>query len=186
MTPVFTKFYGAPPVNEAEVLRYAGLRGEAEDVTRLLRECESEAEGVLKFAVCHTVTDALFPGEDVTRRLEGCRRAVVFAATIGVGIDRLIAKYGVISPAKALLLDALGAERIEALCDLFCADLALDAGVNGLETTTRFSPGYGDFPLEYQKNVISLLDAPRRIGLTLNDSLLLSPTKSVTAVVGLK
>lgn len=186
MTPVFIKYYEAPPVDEAEVLRYAGLVGDFDGILPLLRECVSEAEGVLRYSVCHTVTDAVFPGEDITRHLEGCRKAVVFAATVGIGIDRLIAGYGALSPTKALLLQALGAERVEALCDVFCADLALDAGVNGLKTTSRFSPGYGDFPLEAQKNIITLLDTPRRIGLTLNESLMLSPTKSVTAVVGLK
>ncbi|MBR3258643.1 MAG: vitamin B12 dependent methionine synthase, partial [Eggerthellaceae bacterium] len=47
-------------------------------------------------------------------------------------------------------------------------------------------PGYGDLPLEVQPDLLGLLDASRRLGITLSDSLLMSPTKSVTAIVGLR
>ena len=114
--------------------------------------------------------------------MRGCKRAVVFAATVGIGLDRLIAKYGRLSPSKALMLQAIGAERIEALCDAFCAELAakLDCKLR-----PRFSPGYGDFPITAQKELFAVLDCTRQIGVTLNDSLLMSPTKSVTAIVGI-
>ncbi|MBQ5601557.1 MAG: Vitamin B12 dependent methionine synthase activation subunit, partial [Clostridia bacterium] len=71
---------------------------------------------------------------------------------------------------------------IEALCDAFCADIKKEYNT-GLEP--RFSPGYGDLPLSAQKNIFAVLDPERRIGLTLNSSLLMSPSKSVTAFVGL-
>jgi len=116
------------------------------------------------------------------RNLAGCDRIVVFAATVGLGLDRLIARYGHVSPAKALLLQAIGAERIEALCDVFCDKIRLDTG---LAAAPRFSPGYGDFPLELQRDIFRVLDCPRKIGLTLNESLLMSPSKSVTAILGL-
>ena len=50
--------------------------------------------------------------------------------------------------------------------------------------TFRFSPGYADFPLEVQPKLLEILDAPRRIGLTVSPSLLLIPTKSVTCILG--
>lgn len=118
----------------------------------------------------------------LARNLQGCCRVALMGATLGVGIDRLIAKYGRISPAKALMLQAIGAERIEALCDAFCAWLN---GETGLHLRPRFSPGYGDLPLSVQAELFPLLDCQRRIGLTLTDSLLMSPSKSVTAFVGL-
>ena len=121
----------------------------------------------------------------LSRCLAGCGGAVVFAATVGMGLDRLIHRAQATSPARALMLQALGAERIEALCDAFCRDLAAQAAERGLAARPRFSPGYGDWPLEAQRDIFRLLDCPRRIGLTLNNSLLMSPTKSVTAVVGL-
>ena len=54
-----------------------------------------------------------------------------------------------------------------------------------LHRTDRFSPGYGDLPLDLQPALCAALDAQRRLGLTVTDSLLLNPVKSVTAVIGL-
>ena len=107
-----------------------------------------------------------------------------FAATIGIAIDRLISKYNHISPVKALFMQAIGAERIEALCNLFNSEIRDEAVAKGGTTRPRFSPGYGDLPLEVQKEFVILLDCSRRLGVTLNESLLMSPSKSVTAVIG--
>ena len=74
-------------------------------------------------------------------------------------------------------MQALGAERVEALCDAFCAEFE--------GAKMRFSPGYGDLPLDTQRALFALLDCPRKLGLTLNESLLMSPSKSVTAIMGL-
>ena len=49
----------------------------------------------------------------------------------------------------------------------------------------RFSPGYGDFSILYQKDVLRMLDAPKKIGLTMTDGYMLTPTKSVTAIIGI-
>ena len=90
-------------------------------------------------------------------------------------------RYTSLSPAKALFFQAIGAERIESLCDTFCAELK----ENGLQLRPRFSPGYGDLPLDLQKDLFRVLDCSRKIGLTLNESLLMSPSKSVTAIIGI-
>jgi cobalamin-dependent methionine synthase I len=52
--------------------------------------------------------------------------------------------------------------------------------------TPRFSPGYGDLPLEIQKPLLSFLDAEKTVGITLSSSLLMTPTKSITAIAGIK
>ena len=114
-----------------------------------------------------------------------CEKAVIFAATIGVEIDRLIAKYSRLSPAKAFCYQAIGAERVEELCDGFCESVNEKLGAGGEMLKPRFSPGYGDLPLETQKMIFSLLDCPKRIGVSLGDSLLMSPSKSVTAFAGI-
>ena len=106
---------------------------------------------------------------------------MIFAATIGVEIDRLIAKYSRLSPAKAFCCQAIGAERVEELCESVNEKL----GAGGEMLKPRFSPGYGDLPLETQKMIFSLLDCPKRIGVSLGDSLLMSPSKSVTAFAGI-
>ena len=129
--------------------------------------------------------DTCVDSHDLAVALRGCERVVLFAATVGHTIDRLIARYGKIAPSRALLLQAIGAERVEALCNRFCDELAKEARARGLATRPRFSPGYGDLSLELQRELFRILDCPRRIGLSLNQSLLMSPTKSVTALVGL-
>lgn len=187
---VFVKTYSPPPFRIREILRYAGCLGNTDErLNALLGECIAECEGVFSYRVCYlerTIDESFFGrGNTVKKRLNGCERAVVFAATVGLGIDRLIAKYGTVSTAKALLFQAIGAERIESLCNAFCADMASGYEERGLYALPRFSPGYGDFPLEKQREFFRVLDCPRKIGLSLNDSLLMSPTKSVTGVVGL-
>ena len=169
-------------VNVRELLRYAGHRAEAEDELReLLSSVIEEALPALTYQVCYrrmplAELPALQASKGLTRSLRGSREVVLFGATVGLELDRLIARYQRISPARALLFHALGAERIECLCDAFCGEFP--------GATTRFSPGYGDFPLSAQRDLFALLDCSRKIGLTLNESLIMSPSKSVTAIFG--
>ena len=128
---------------------------------------------------------AVVKSADLKKNLRGCRKIILFAATIGLGTDRLIARYSRTSPAKALCFQAIGAERIESLCDVFNKEVSQQCRRNGFFTRPRFSPGYGDLPLDVQKSIFSVLDCPRKIGLSLNESLLMSPSKSVTAIIGL-
>jgi cobalamin-dependent methionine synthase I len=120
--------------------------------------------------------------EKLTINLKNCESAIIFGATLGTDIDRIIMKYGKLSPTKALFFQAIGATMIEALCDEFCNEIKNDLNVN---LKPRFSPGYGDLDLSCQKSIFKLLNCSKNIGLTLNDSLLMSPTKSVTAFVGI-
>lgn len=182
------KSYAPMPICRREILRYSGCRDDGGELADLIDECIAEAEGALTYKVCRCeLTDSELNKlrekyDTAARHLQGCERAIVFAATVGVGIDRLIARYSRLSPVKALVFQALGAERVEALCDEFCADIEKEYRCF---TRERFSPGYGDLPLEYQREIFALLDCERKIGLTLNASLMMSPSKSVTAVVGL-
>lgn len=189
--PVYTKTYTAPPINRREIFRYLGARDDVPEVSALVDECIAEAQGALSYKVCFCEVDVLREGNALIlgtvktsssalgKNLSGCERAVIFAATVGVSLDRLIARYSAGAPSKAVVLDAIGAERIEALCDEFSTDISSEC-----ETRPRFSPGYGDFALEAQRDIFALLDCPRKIGLALNESLLMSPSKSVTAIIG--
>lgn len=101
----------------------------------------------------------------------------IFAATIGVGADRLIARYSPILPSRAVITDGCATAAIEAFCDYICGEVFCT------EKQARFSPGYGDLPLEMQKDILSLLGTSLNMGLSMTDSYLLTPTKSVTAIV---
>jgi len=193
-------------VNKNEIMRYAGMLGANEDFSmQVLDSCIKEALDVSTYRVSYAVychddnSDKAFSGlpfdaatsTNLMKNLNGCSKTVMFAATIGAAIDRLITRYSRISPVKALFFQAIGAERIEKLCDVFCDDIAKGNIENlksdcGYITHPRFSPGYGDLPLSVQKDFFRVLDCNRKLGLTLNDSLLMSPSKSVTAIVGIE
>lgn len=181
-----------PPVNEKEALRYAGVKEATPEVTALLHECMSLCHQQINPRVCYAVYPvkmaeqielgfARLESQSLRRNLAGCREIVLFAATIGLEIDRLIARYAHLSPARSVMLQAIGTERIESLCDAFEQALIQQ----GYHLRPRFSPGYGDVPLALQRDVFAALDCPRRIGMSLNESLLMSPSKSVTAIIGL-
>jgi hypothetical protein len=157
-----------------EALLYGCVLMSGADATSALADYVADGEVDLGFAKV--------PSAALARNLAGCKRAILFAATVGLEVDRLIARYSRLQPVKGLMFQAIGTERVEALCDAFCADMDCRMG-GGLRR--RFSPGYGDLPLELQNNIFRVLDCSKTIGLTLNGSLLMSPTKSVTAIAGI-
>lgn len=186
-----------PPVNRKEILRYMGAVSSPE-TEKLIEACLGEAQTVLTYRVCYGIFPlseeengvrfpfAFFPSQQLKTALSGCEQGIVFAATVGVGIDRLIARAKAHSPAKALCLHAIGAERVESLCDTFLKKMEEEFLPLGQALRPRFSPGYGDLTLSVQTPLFQALDCPRKIGLTLNESLLMSPSKSVTAIVGVE
>ena len=178
-----------PAPDKKMILRYA--RGkEATGVDALLEDAIREGTPALKPKLCFAVLPVSLQGDTVifdtlsvgsrglAAFLSSCDRAVLFAATVGADADRLITRAEATSPVRALLLDAFFTERVEALCNSFTAQYT--------KPENRFSPGYDDLPLGFQKNMFSLLDCPRKIGLTLGESLLMMPTKSVTAIIGIQ
>lgn len=190
--------FDAPPVSRREVLRYAGCKAETEEVSRLVDKCCEETEGRLSYRVCYDIYDLRRSGDTLSfanintqsdtlkTAFNGCGGVLVFGATVGAEMDRLILKYSHLEPSKALIMQALGAERIESLCDAFCRETAQELTRQGKTLLPRVSPGYGDIPLTMQKELFALLDCPRKIGLTLSEQLIMSPSKSVTALAGIK
>ena len=115
------------------------------------------------------------------KNLEGCKSAYVFAATAGIGIDRLMLRYRQLDPAKAVVISAIGSSAVECWCDKINAQITENKA-----SKPRFSPGYGGVELKHQKEILDFLDAQRRVGITLNESFFMTPVKSVTAFIGIK
>ena len=184
------------PPDVGEILRYSGARGENETLRREVELLLPSLDRIIKPAACYAelpvsvdngevrLGSIAVRSESLSKLLLGAECVIVFAVTLGVGLDREISRLGASSPAKQLFADAYGAERVEAACDSLCETLKSEHP--DLCRTRRFSAGYGDVPLKLQRDIFRLLDCPRRIGLTLNESLLMSPSKSVTAIVGMK
>ena len=191
--PVYVKNYPAPDFNKREILRYAGVKENISEINALIDECIKELDGNLTYKVCYSeypvkiisndidLTFTAVISKDLAKNLKNCNRFILFAATVGLGVDRLIAKYNALSPTKALVFQAIGAERIESLCDLFNNDIKKEYKA----VRPRFSAGYGDLSIEIQKDIFTALNCSKNIGVALNDSLLMSPSKSVTAIIGI-
>lgn len=195
--------YESPSVNVTEWLRYSCIpvyeqENAAKDpeLASSMEKALSLTDSALSFRVGFLVVPLswdedgfpVFPFEQRSEKLKknllGCDKAVLFAATIGSGIDRLIRRFEKADPKMGLLLQGLGAERVESLCDAFNEEVKEVSKETGRETRMRFSPGYGDLPIEVQKVFLPLLDAERRLGITLSESCLMAPSKSVTAIIG--
>ena len=188
---------GEIPFDEKEILRYAMLPSFAPAPEELpLQECLKAAKGA---AQCRAVWRrypltrdgnmldlgfARTDSRDLQRHLEGCGEILLFACTAGAETDRRIARAKLQSPAKGLLMHAIGAQQVEGACDRLCRQLA--EMYPDRQLTDRFSPGYGDLPLEMQRDVMTALDCGRTVGIVLTDSLLMTPSKSVTAIIGMK
>ncbi len=124
-------------------------------------------------------------GEDIREILMPCREAVLLAVTLGAGMEQEIIRREVTDMAEALILDACASVAAENVCDRFEEDLRAELAEEGLFLTSRFSPGYGDFPVECQRGLCEVLNTARRIGLTVTESSMMVPRKSVTAVMGI-
>ena len=122
-----------------------------------------------------------FGSEKLRAHLKGCKRFFLMAATFGASADAVIRKYSKTDVARGAVAQAAGSYLIEEYCDKIMDET--DTG--GLFFKPRFSPGYGDFDLSFQKIILDTLDAGKRIGITLTESYMMIPTKSVTAVLGL-
>lgn len=185
-------------LNISEALRYLGVRGAPDPA--LLSQLSTAADRLARAAPPRWVWRAYplafgpegpalegaglaLPGEMAARMLGGCAQAAVLICTLGAAFEALLRAEQARGMARAALLDACGSAWVEAGCDEAQAEIS--ARFPGLHPTDRFSPGYGDLPLSLQRDICGALDAPRRLGVQVTDSLLLNPSKTVTAVIGL-
>lgn len=176
-----------------DILRYSGCR-ELQDpaLCELSEDCRRELSQNLTLRAVYARLPVHFEGDEadfgfykaqsksMKKFLRGDCTVAVIAATVGIGADRLISKYSTVLPSRAVVMDGAATAAIECFCDYVCSQIF------GVCPQERFSPGYGDLPLEMQPEILKFLNAPLNIGLSMTDSMLLTPTKSVTAVVRLK
>jgi len=180
-------------VSVGEVLQYLNVRIPDEKLLRDAVKCIEEAKKIAQLKAVYVRTGvklyddkAIFDfmemeSADLCRFLDGCNEAYLFVATMGLRSDMLISKYLKTEASYGVMLNAACVAVIEAFCDRLNGYL-----LNTDPCCRRFSPGYGDLKLEYQKELLAYLDSVRRIGVSLTDGYLMIPTKSVSAIVGIK
>ncbi len=178
-----------PEVNENELRARLGCPAES---VSLIPKCLSELKKCVSVRYVSRFCDIrrtengidLGFGEIVSKNLIAnlgeCKQAVVFAVTLGSGLDRLLIKLGKIMTSEQFVTDAIASALAESACD------EAEKLIFGSKShTPRFSPGYGDLPLETQRPLLSFLNAEKTVGITLSTSLLMTPTKSITAIAGI-
>lgn len=134
--------------------------------------------GIYRFMPVDIIT---LTGDAIKKHLKGCREVVVMAVTLGALTDNFIRMCQVRDMAEALMADSGASILIEQICDQLEAKIKSETDQY---LTGRYSPGYGDYPIHLQTELIWLLDAQKKIGLTVNESYIMIPRKSITAVMG--
>ena len=169
-----------------EAIRYLGYgKNKVEDrILQMIQESFAELDALANRKIVHRIYEIQFNGDDeivianmviksrkLFRNLCGCKNIILFAATLGTEVDRLIHKYERIDIAKAVVAQACATTILEEYCDEWQEKTSMNL-------RPRFSPGYGDFSILHQKDILNLLEASKKIGLSMTDGYMLTPTKS--------
>lgn len=185
-------------VDRAQAFRYMGLHGEPDThMQALADECEAALLRAVKPRCIHRVfplrlqengilcegSTLLLTGEDIRRHLAGCSHGILFCATLSAGADGEIRRAAQADITAGVMTDAMASALIEQVCDLAEQEMLTD--LPDFHAAWRFSPGYGDLPLGIQGTFLEAIDAGRRTGVCVSESGILTPRKSVTAIIGL-
>jgi len=180
-----------PELDLSEALRYAGCK-EDEQMLALAHSCYDMLKKSIAPKVSYLTSPLLVKGctcsfldqslqsHRLAEHLGKSKSILLMALTLGIGADRMLARFSA-EPSRAVMLQAVATAMLEQVCDSFMEQYQAQHGVT---LTSRFSPGYGDLPIDTQTVLFKLLD-PKRIGLCLTDSLIMTPSKSVTAFAGI-
>jgi len=182
-----------------EVLRYLGYRGKPADERTLqsITSCMNELRSAVTPRSLSLLLPVVFDGDavllgnlrvesaDLSRHIAGCGEAYLFAATLGAQADFLLERASKIDMSRAVVMQACAAALTESVCDEAEREISAQAAKRGLFLRPRYSPGYGDFSILHQRDLLGILQAQKKIGLAMTQDSMLVPTKSVTAVIGL-
>ncbi len=174
--------------DEDRKILYSGAESAAEDMIKNI-----SCRGVYR---CFTVSEidektadlgfATVKSKNLLAHIQGCSHIVLVAITLGVGADRLISRKSEMSAGAGLLYSSAASAAAEAYIDVLNEELIDKFYDKGFYLTERFSAGYGDFSISYQTDILTALNTPKNIGLTISEGYLMIPTKSITAVIGLR
>lgn len=182
-------------INRDELYRYTGT---PDDLVRgIIDKSEEEFINVVKPSYVWKIfdikiydngvdligTSVNLKGESIKKHLKGCEKIAVLAATLTGEADRIIRKYQISDMAKAVIMDSIASVSIEQICNM--AEEDIKEAVKNSYLTYRYGVGYGDFPLEQEKDILNIIDAMKNIGLCSTTDNILTPLKSVVCVIGI-
>lgn len=186
-------------INIDEALRYMGFNENIniDNIVPLLRKCEEDLINSANIRYCYKIfdierkennislvnTNLQLTGKAILSHLDNCSKAVLMACTLSDMVDKLINRYNITDMTSALIADAMASAMIEQVCNE--VEEIIKKEINIKNMTWRFSPGYGDLPIDIQQRFIQVINAEKQIGLTVTDSNILIPRKSVTAIIGI-
>lgn len=187
-------------LKKEEVLRYLGYQGTELPVhtERLIESCMLETLNLVRpsylyrnYPIRETKagiqvegTTLCLTGKDIRTHLKNCQEVYLICATIGTFVDKNIRLKMVMEPAAGVVLDSCGSVAVEQVMEAAEQEIEREVRENGNYITWRFSPGYGDLPLSLQQELTEVLDTYRKLGVSVSEDMLLAPSKSVTAIIG--
>ena len=185
--------------NITDALRYMKVPPTVrdEELTRTVREAFVNLEGCIssrcvwgRFGVAHfdggiALEGAEIHSRNIARLTEKSDECILLAATLGHEVDRQIALAQRKNMLEGVALDACASVRVDAYIDGYVLNEIVPSLRDGESLTHRFSPGYGDLSMSVTEEIIAVLDATRRIGVSVTRSLMMTPMKSVTAIIGI-
>lgn len=195
---VYSHFLKAENINppRKEILRYMGCKEESENETKLIDEFlpivkkAASPKGSFSFYELNKDNNSVYINGEILKssslfkNLRLCNGAIIFSLTLGTEIDRLISKYSLARPSAAFCVNAIATAMIEEYAMLFCEEMKDLLKKENLFLRPRFSPGYADFDLKNQSFFIKLTNASKLCGINLTDGFMMTPSKSVTAIMG--
>ncbi len=187
-------------IDKKEVLRYLGGTAKNNDqiTDRLIDECIEEIKEISNPKSQYRIFDIkknqnniqilnsilILKGKDIIKHLIHSKKVAIMAVTLGIQVDQRIKYYGKTDLTKAVIFDACATTYIEEISDNLESEIKEIANQSNCNLTFRFSPGYGDFSLVVQDNILKVLNTSRIMGLTVSNEHILIPSKSVTAIIG--
>lgn len=187
-------------IDRDEVLRYLGYKRGIiyDEIWSLINKSIEEIKNYINYRYTYKIFDIkidnsevkiigstlVFKGRDIAEHLKDSKMCAVLAVTLGSEIETKIKYYEKVNLTKALILDACASTAIEWICEEVQSLIKEEAKIYGLGITYRYSPGYGDFPIDIQSKILNVLETQKNIGLTVTEENILIPRKSITAIIG--
>lgn len=190
--------------NHSDVIRYLGYTQKPEQETMdlivsLSKTLEEKAQyrEVYKIFPIEPSTEGegialagctlLLSGQDIAHLLEDSHHCILMAVTLGRGVDLWLRQLEIQDMSKAVIVDACASSLVEEYCNLVEAKIqeTVKASMGDIHFTERFSAGYGDLPLEVQPLFCKTLNCEKQMGLTVSPTYIMSPQKSITAIIGI-